>query len=79
MFDSSFGLCLEIKTRCHVWYRRHGSTVENLAEMYNISREDQDKFALNSQQKAAKACRGRFDLETVSEIPKERPDHLLER
>jgi len=32
-----------------------GETAENLAEMYSISREDQDKFALWSQQKAAKA------------------------
>jgi 3-oxoadipyl-CoA thiolase len=29
-----------------------GVTAENLAEMYNISREDQDLFAYNSQQKA---------------------------
>ena len=31
-----------------------GSTAENLAEMYNISREDQDKFALNSHKKQQK-------------------------
>ena len=56
-----------------------GSTAENLAEMYNISREDQDKFALNSQQKAAKAqAEGRFDLETVSvEIPQRKKDPII--
>lgn len=32
-----------------------GNTAENLAEMYKISREDQDEFALWSQQKATKA------------------------
>ena len=32
-----------------------GTTAENLAELYNISREDQDKLAFNSQQKAYKA------------------------
>ena len=32
-----------------------GITAENLVEKYNISREDQDKFAANSQEKAAAA------------------------
>jgi acetyl-CoA acyltransferase len=32
-----------------------GITAENLADMFNISREDQDLFAYNSQQKAFKA------------------------
>lgn len=32
-----------------------GETAENVAEQYNISREDQDKFALNSQMKATKS------------------------
>jgi acetyl-CoA acetyltransferase family protein len=32
-----------------------GQTAENLAEQFSISRADQDAFALNSQQKAAKA------------------------
>ncbi len=32
-----------------------GITAENVASRYNISREDQDKFAANSQAKAAKA------------------------
>ena len=32
-----------------------GMTAENLAEKYNISREEQDKFAIESQGKAKKA------------------------
>ena len=43
-----------------------GETAEMLAELYKISREEQDRFALMSQQRAAAAqsC-GRFDLEIV--------------
>jgi 3-oxoadipyl-CoA thiolase len=38
-----------------------GQTAENVAEQYGISREDQDRFAMRSQQKAAAARgRGRF-------------------
>lgn len=36
-------------------YISMGITAENVATRYNISREDQDKFAANSQEKAAKA------------------------
>jgi len=43
-----------------------GITAENLAEKYNISREEQDLFALQSQQKALQAIReGRFEREIV--------------
>ena len=43
-----------------------GITAENLAEKYGISREDQDAFALLSQQRAAKARgAGRFENEIV--------------
>lgn len=43
-----------------------GVTVENLARRYQITRHEQDEFALASQQKAAKAqSEGRFDLELV--------------
>ena len=42
-------------------YISMGITAENVANRYNISREDQDKFAAASQAKAAKATReGRF-------------------
>jgi 3-oxoadipyl-CoA thiolase len=41
-----------------------GQTAENVAERYRISREDQDRFAVRSQQKAAAArARGRFERE----------------
>ncbi len=44
-----------------------GETAENIAERFNITREAQDRFALQSQQKAAEAMRaGRFYDEIVS-------------
>lgn len=43
-----------------------GITAENVAEKYNISREEQDEFSFNSQQKAIRAVdSGRFDQEIV--------------
>jgi acetyl-CoA acyltransferase len=53
MFDSSFGWRF-INPKLTEMYGTDamGITAENLAEMYNISREDQDTFALRSQQKA---------------------------
>lgn len=43
-----------------------GETAENVAEKYKIAREDQDEFALASQQKAAKALeQGVFDEQIV--------------
>lgn len=43
-----------------------GLTAENLATKYNISREEQDEFALESQQKAATAIQnGKFKEEIV--------------
>ena len=43
-----------------------GQTAENVAEQYGITREDQDRFALWSQQKAAAArAGGRFEEEIV--------------
>jgi acetyl-CoA acetyltransferase family protein len=43
-----------------------GETAENVAERFNVSREDQDAFALRSQHRAAAAMReGRFAPELV--------------
>ena len=43
-----------------------GLTSENVAEKYNVSREDQDAFALRSNQRAAKAVdSGLFDPEII--------------
>ena len=80
MHDSSFGWRF-VNTKLDAMYGTEGmgSTAENLAEMYNISREDQDAFALNSQQKAAKAqAEGRFEAETVAvEIPQRKKDPII--
>ncbi|GGB38472.1 acetyl-CoA acetyltransferase [Oceanisphaera marina] len=54
-------------------------TAENLAEQFGISREDQDAFAVKSQQKAARAqSEGRFAEEIVAiEIPRRKQEPLL--
>lgn len=56
LYDSSFGWRF-INPRMETLYGTEamGETAENLAEMYSISREDQDRFALWSQQKATQA------------------------
>ncbi|WP_028330331.1 thiolase family protein [Brachyspira alvinipulli] len=44
----------------------NGMTAENVADKYNISREDQDKFALSSQEKMIKAQdEGKFKEEII--------------
>lgn len=54
-------------------------TAENLAEKFNISREDQDAFALRSQMRAVKAQEtGIFDQEILPvRIPVRRSDYLV--
>ncbi len=56
-----------------------GNTAENLAEKFDISREDQDKFAFWSQQKATKAREsGRLAKEIIPlEIPRRKQDPLV--
>ncbi len=56
-----------------------GMTAENLAVKYNISREEQDAFALQSQQKATKAIEtGRFADEIVPvAIPQKKGDPIM--
>jgi 3-oxoadipyl-CoA thiolase len=57
MFDSSFGWrFVNPKMKAMYGTDAMGETAENLAELYHISREDQDAFALRSQQKAAAAA-----------------------
>jgi len=53
-----------------------GQTAENVAEKYGVSREDQDAFAVRSQEKAATArTAGRFGEEIVPvEIPQKKGD-----
>ena len=67
MHDSSFGWrFINPKLKALYGVDPMGVTAENLAEMYNISREDQDKFALWSQQKAAAAqASGRLAEEII--------------
>jgi acetyl-CoA C-acetyltransferase len=59
-----------------------GDTAENVAEKYNISREDQDELALSSQMRATKAIKeGRFKDEIVPVvIPGKRgkPDTIVD-
>ncbi len=54
-------------------------TGENVAEDFNISRDDQDAFALRSQEKAAKAiASGRLAQEIVAvEIPQRKKDTIV--
>ncbi|HEX7071315.1 MAG TPA: thiolase family protein [Rhodothermales bacterium] len=48
-------------------YISMGITAENVAKRYGISREDQDRFALQSHQRALEAVEsGRFDTETIA-------------
>ncbi|HHH5157138.1 TPA: acetyl-CoA C-acetyltransferase [Streptococcus pyogenes] len=56
-----------------------GITAENVAQKYGISREEQDQFALESQEKAAKALGNhRFADEIVPvSVPQRRKDPLI--
>ena len=56
-----------------------GETGENVAELYNISREDQDRFAFLSQQKAEKAIKSnQFREEIVAaQVPQTGRSHVL--
>jgi len=80
MHDSSFGWrFINPKMKDMYGVDSMGNTAENLASKYNISREDQDKFAYNSQMKASSARKkGRFTSEIVSvEIPQRKTDSII--
>jgi 3-oxoadipyl-CoA thiolase len=77
LFDSSFGWrFIHPKMKEIYGVDAMGETAENLADLHKISREDQDAFAMHSQQKAAAAqAKGRFDLEiSAFEIPQKKGD-----
>jgi len=77
MYDSSFGWrFINPKMKELYGVDAMGETAENLADRDKISREDQDRFALWSQQKAAAAqSKGRFAKEIVAvEIPQRKGD-----
>lgn len=80
MHDTSFGWRF-VNPKMEALYGTDsmGNTAENLAEMYGISREDQDKFALWSQQKATAARdKGILGEEIVPvEIPQRKKDPLI--
>jgi len=56
-----------------------GITAENIAEKFEISREEQDEFAAKSQEKAAAAqSAGKFDDEIISvEVPQRKKDPII--
>ncbi|WP_411169947.1 acetyl-CoA C-acetyltransferase [Clostridium sp. MB05] len=56
-----------------------GITAENIAENWNISREEQDEFAVKSQNKAEEAQRlGKFDEEIIAvEIPQRKGNPII--
>jgi len=79
MYDSSFGWRF-INPKMHAMFGTDamGETAENLVEKFAISREDQDAFALLSQQKATAAQNsGRLAKEIVTvEIPQRKGDAI---
>lgn len=80
LFDSSFGWrFINPKLKEQFGVDAMGDTAENVAQLLHISREDQDAFALWSQQKAAKAtAAGRFEKEIIPvEIPQKKGDALI--
>jgi len=80
LFDSSFGWRF-INPKMEQMYGvdAMGNTAENLAEMMNISREDQDKFSVWSQEKALAAQQnGHLAQEIVGvEILRKKQDPLV--
>lgn len=82
MYDSSFGWRFaHPRMKAEFGTEAMGETAENLAEQYKISREDQDHFAVWSQQKTEQARKeGFFEGEMAPvTIPRRKgPDVLLE-
>lgn len=80
MHDTSFGWRF-VNPKMKELYGTHamGETAENLVDRFNISREDQDKFALASQLKAAAAQEsGRLSKEIVPvSIARRKQDPLV--
>lgn len=80
MHDSTFGWRF-VNPKMHDMYGTDGMgmTAENVVEMHQISREDQDKFAAWSQQKAGAARdSGRLAKEIITvEIPQRKKDPII--
>jgi acetyl-CoA acetyltransferase family protein len=80
MFDSSFGWRFINPAMKELYgVDAMGETAENLAERDGISRDDQDMFAMRSQQKAAAAWQnGRLAREIAPvELPQKKGDPVL--
>jgi len=80
MFDSSFGWrFINQKMKEKYGVDAMGETAENLAEHYKISREDQDKFSLWSQQKDTIATtNGRLKKEIIPvSIPQKKGEAII--
>lgn len=79
LYDSSFGWrFINPKMKKMYGTEAMGETAENLQEAHQISRADQDRFAMNSQHKAAAARgNGRLAKEIVPvEIPQRKKDPI---
>jgi acetyl-CoA acyltransferase len=80
LYDSSFGWrFINPKMKEMYGVDSMGDTAENVAEMFRISKPDQDAFALRSQQKASAAVAAkRFEKEIVPvEIPQRKGPALI--
>lgn len=68
VFDSTIGWRFTNKVLAEMYYPfSMGETAENVAKQWNISREEQDKFAFQSQQKYfAALAEGKWDDEIVA-------------
>lgn len=80
MFDSSFGWrFVNQKMKTMYGTDSMGETAENLADIYKVSREDQDRYAFLSQQKATQARNsGRLSEEiTPVLLPQKKGDPIV--
>src|SRR3954466_2788588 len=77
LFDTSLGWrFVNPKMKAKYGTDSMGQTAENVAEQYGVSRDDQDRLSLRSQQRAAAArSAGRFEREIVAvELPQKKGD-----
>jgi 3-oxoadipyl-CoA thiolase len=69
MYDTSFGWrFINSKMKDLYGVDAMGETAENLAELYQIKREDQDEFAFNSHQKTSKAKQNGFFEDEIMQV-----------
>ena len=82
IFDTTLGWRFTNPALAQMYYPfSMGETAENVAEKWNITRHDQDAFALSSQQKYSNAHHHhRFDSEIVAiSVPKGKDVHLFDK